>query len=73
MGDASLNDLLKRYFGFDTFRPLQKEIIRTALEGRDAFVLMPTGGGKSLCVEIWAIVRVSQASEATRAIVDAGK
>ena len=48
---------LKRHFGHDQFRPLQREIVQDALAGKDVFVLMPTGGGKSLCFQLPALMR----------------
>src|SRR5687767_14654594 len=48
---------LKRTFGYGTFRPLQREICETSLAGRDVFALLPTGGGKSLCFQLPALVR----------------
>lgn len=62
--EINLNQLLQKNFGFDSFKGDQKEIINSILDGKDTFVLMPTGGGKSLCYQLPAII-----SEGTAIIV----
>ena len=52
----NLTEQLKRYFGFDTFKGEQEAIIRNVLKGNDTFVLMPTGGGKSLCYQLPSLI-----------------
>ncbi len=53
---VNLNEELKRYFGFDKFKGDQEAIIRNLLDGNDTFVLMPTGGGKSLCYQLPSLI-----------------
>ena len=48
---------LQQYWGYPAFRPLQEDIVRSVLDGRDALALLPTGGGKSICYQVPALCR----------------
>ncbi len=53
----NIHEILKKYWGYDNFRPLQTDIIEAALAGKDALALMPTGGGKSICFQVPALAQ----------------
>src|SRR5580700_9176613 len=53
---GDLLDTLRRHWGYDSFRPLQERIVRSLLDGQDSCVVMPTGGGKSLCYQLPAVM-----------------
>ena len=54
---ARAHEVLKQFWGYDRFRPLQEDIILSVLEGRDTLALLPTGGGKSICFQVPALVK----------------
>ena len=54
---SDLSAILEKYWGYDSFRPLQREAMDAVLAGRDSLVVLPTGGGKSLCFQAPALVR----------------
>jgi ATP-dependent DNA helicase RecQ len=56
MSDALL-PVLQRFWGYTSFRPLQREAIDAVVNGRDSLLVLPTGGGKSLCFQVPALVR----------------
>lgn len=64
MNETDLQKALKKYFGFNQFRGLQEKVIKSLLKKEDTFVIMPTGGGKSLCYQLPALM-----SEGTAIVV----
>jgi ATP-dependent DNA helicase RecQ len=54
---SETHEILKRYWGYDAFRPLQEDIIASILSGKDTLAILPTGGGKSICFQVPALAR----------------
>ena len=65
-----LYEALKKYWGYDSFRPMQERIVQSLLGGSDAAVIMPTGGGKSLCFQAPAVTKPGLAIEVSPLILD---
>jgi ATP-dependent DNA helicase RecQ len=55
--EIDLHSELKKYFGFSQFKGLQEEVIKSVIQGKNTFVIMPTGGGKSLCYQLPALIK----------------
>ena len=57
VAEKPLKSYLQKYFGFDKFKGEQEAIIQSVLAGKDTFVIMPTGGGKSMCYQLPALIK----------------